>query len=186
MLTPCLGRERVHAQLDDALQSARWVSVVGPPGSGKTLLVRHLAARAPESTWVNAHGLASTDAVLSACLHGLGADAAPGDSTRGALGRALDGTGTLLVMDGVDVDADGLGPALQELVETTSGARLALTSRTMSGQPGERVVRVGPLPIPAANEPLAGPAVDLFTRRVEAAGGYPVDLVEQEASSAAS
>ena len=48
----------------------------------------------------------------------------------------------------------------------------------MSGQPGERVVRVGPLPIPAANEPLAGPAVDLLTRRVEAAGGYPVDLVE--------
>ena len=66
-------------------------------------------------------------------------------------------------MDGVDVDADGLGPALQELVETTTGARLALTSRTMSGQPGERVVRVGPLPIPAANEPLAGPAVDLLT-----------------------
>ncbi|MGI8645032.1 MAG: LuxR C-terminal-related transcriptional regulator [Nocardioides sp.] len=180
MLTPCLGRERVHAQLDDALESARWVSVVGPPGSGKTLLVRHLAARSPMSTWVNAQGLLSADAVLSACLHGLGAEAAPGDSTTGALGRALDGSDTLLVVDGVDIDADGLGPALQEILETTSAARLAVTARTMSGQPGERVVRVGPLPVPAPHEPLSGPAVELFRHRVEAAGGYPVDLVEHE------
>ena len=110
MLTPCLGRERVHLQLDDALSSARWVSVVGPPGSGKTLLVRHLAARTEPSTWVNAQGLRTSDAILAACLHGVGAEAAPGDSTRGALGRALDGTETLLVVDGVDIDADGLGP----------------------------------------------------------------------------
>ena len=180
MLTPCLGRERVHLQLDDALSSARWVSVVGPPGSGKTLLVRHLAARTEPSTWVNAQGLRTSDAILAACLHGVGAEAAPGDSTRGALGRALDGTETLLVVDGVDIDADGLGPALQELVETTSGARIAVTARTMAGQPGERVVRVGPLPVPSTHEPLAGPAVDLFLHRVEAAGGHPVDLVAHE------
>ncbi len=178
MLTPCLGRERVHLQLDDALSSARWVSVVGPPGSGKTLLVRHLAARREPSTWVNAQGLRTSESILAACLDGMHVEAAPGDSTRGALSRALDGTDTLLVVDGVDVDADGLGPALQELVETTSGARIALTARTMAGQPGERVVRVGPLPVPGAHEPLAGPAVDLFLARIEAAGGYPVDLAE--------
>ena len=178
MLTPCLGRERVHLQLDDALSSARWVSVVGPPGSGKTLLVRHLAARCEPSTWVNAQGLRTSEAILAACLDGMKVEAAPGDSTRGALSRALDGTDTLLVVDGVDVDADGLGPALQELVETTTGARLALTARTMAGQPGERVVRVGPLPVPGAHEPLAGAAVDLFLARIEAAGGYPVDLAE--------
>jgi energy-coupling factor transporter ATP-binding protein EcfA2 len=175
-----LGRERVHAQLESALRSARWVSVVGPPGSGKTLLVRHLAARIEPSTWVNAAGLRSADAVLSACLHGLGAEAAPGDSTQGALGRALDGTDTLLVVDGVDTDADGLGSAFQEIVESTTGARLTVTSRVIAGQPGERVVRVGPLPIPPPHEPLAGPAVDLFLRRVEAAGGHPVDLFEHE------
>ena len=179
MLTPCLGRERVHLQLDDALSSARWVSVVGPPGSGKTLLVRHLAARTGPRPGSTRRGCAS-DAILAACLHGVGAEAAPGDSTSGALGRALDGTETLLVVDGVDIDADGLGPALQQLVETTSGARIAVTARTMAGQPGERVVRVGPLPVPSSHEPLAGPAVDLFLRRVEAAGGHPVDLVSHE------
>lgn len=175
MLTPCLGRERVHQQLDNALESSRWVSVVGPPGSGKTLLVRHLAARHTPSTWVNAHGLTGAEEVLAACLHGLGAEAGPGDHTGRALGRVLDGSDTLLVVDGVD-DVDGLGAAFQELIESTTGACIAVTARTMAGQPGERVVRVAPLPIPAPHEPLRGAAVELFLRRVEAAGGHPVDL----------
>lgn len=180
MLTPCLGRERVHLQLDSALESSRWVSVVGPPGAGKTLLVRHLAARRTPSTWVNAHGLPRTEDVLAACLHGLGAEAGPGDHIGTALGRALDGSETLLVVDGVD-DVDGLGAAFQELIESTTGARLAVTSRTMAGQPGERVVRVGPLPVPAPHEPLEGAAVEVFMHRVEAAGGHPVDLAVHEA-----
>jgi len=179
VLTPCLGRERVHLQLDSALESSRWVSVVGPPGAGKTLLVRHLAERRTPSTWVDALGLPLTEDVLAACLHGLGAEAGPGDHTCTALGRALDGSDTLLVVDGVG-DVDGLGAAFQELIESTTGARLAITSRTMAGHPGERVVRVGPLPVPAPHEPLEGAAVELFMHRVEAAGGYPVDLAVHE------
>ncbi len=164
MLTPCLGRERVHAQLDDALSSARWVSVVGPPGSGKTLLVRHLAAAHRASTWVNAQGLRTSDAILSACLHGARrrggtrrlAPAAPwaGPSTAPS---------TLLVVDGVDIDADGLGPG-------PPGARRdhqrAPGSPSPRGPwPGSRAsawsgsVR---FPCPGRHEPLAGPAVDLF------------------------
>lgn len=180
MLTPVVGREGDQARLEDALEAARWVSVIGPPGSGKTLLVRHVAARRDTTAWVNARGLPDPGDVLNACVGALGGEVAPGDTAEGALRRALDGTETLLVVDGVDPDTDGLGLVFQDIVETTTGAQLAVTALTMAGLPGERVIRVGPLPVPATHEPLAGPAVDLFRTRVEAAGGHPLDLVEHE------
>lgn len=175
MLTPCLGREQTQARLATALASSRWVSIVGPPGSGKTLLARHAAATGM-STWVNARGMHGADEVLSACLDALDVSTTPGDSTEGALCRAMDGTDTLLVVDGLDLDPGLLGPTFQQVMSSTSDARLAVTSITMSGQPSERVVRVAPFIVPRDHEPLSGPAVDLFLHRVEAAGGHPVDL----------
>ena len=174
-----VGREGVQARLEGALADARWVSVIGPPGSGKTLLVRHLAASRDATAWVNARGLPPAE-VIGACVGALGVEVAPGDSAHGALRRALDGTETLLVVDGIDSGAPDLGPVFQDILETTTGARLAVTALTMAGQPAERVVRVGPLALPASHEPLRGPAVELFRQRVEAAGGFPVDLVEHE------
>lgn len=176
MLTPCLGREQTQRRLDTALEASRWVSIVGPPGSGKTLLARHAVARGRHSTWVNARGLRRAEDVLTACLDALGAQVAPGDSREGALCRALDGVTTVLVVDGLDVDTRLLGPTFQLLVASTTEARLAVTSLTMAGQPAEHVVRVGPFALPRSDEPLAGAAVDLFLSRIEAAGGHPVDL----------
>ncbi len=184
MLTPCIGRERVRELLDTALSTSRWVSIVGPPGSGKTLLARHATEQNSGAAWVNARGLRDADAVLTACLDVLDVEAAPGDTAEGALCRALDGSDTLLVVDGVDIDATGpdtLGATFQQVLDATSTARLAMTALTMAGQPAERVVRVGPLPVPGIHEPLAGPAVDLMCNRVETAGGYPIDLVADEA-----
>ena len=175
MLTPCLGREQTQARLATALAASRWVSIVGPPGSGKTLLARHAAARG-DSTWVNARGMQHAEDVLSACLDALDVPPTPGDSAEGALCRAMDGTDSLLVVDGLDLDPSLLGPTFQQVMSVTTDARLAVTSVTMSGQPAERVVRVAPFIVPRDHEPLSGPAVELFLHRVEAAGGHPVDL----------
>ena len=114
-----------------------------------------------------------------AALATLDAELAPGDSLAGALGRAVDGRACLLVLDGLDLDRTGAGPALQTVLETTSDARMVVTARTTAGQPGESVVRVGPLPVPEPRSPLEGPAVDLFLRRIRSAGGQPVDLTTQ-------
>lgn len=175
MLTPCLGREQTQARLAGALAASRWVSIVGPPGSGKTLLARHAAADDP-STWVNARGMRRAEDVLSACLDALDVPPTPGDSAEGALGRAMDDSDTLLVVDGLDLDPTDLGPTFQQVMAATTDARLAVTSVTMAGQPAERVVRVAPFGVPRDHEPLSGPAVELFLHRVEAAGGHPVDL----------
>ncbi|RYB91059.1 hypothetical protein EUA93_19215 [Nocardioides oleivorans] len=178
MLSPCLGRDDVRRALAQALEESRWVTVVGPPGSGKTLVVRHVA---PEGTtcWVDARSLRSTDEVLVAALASLDAETAPGDSLLGALGRAVDGHDLVLVLDGLDLDATGAGPVLQSVLESTSDARVVVTARTTAGEPHESVVRVGPLPVPHSRAPLDGPAVELFLRRIRSAGGQPVDLTAQ-------
>ena len=179
MLAPCLGRDGVQRALREALAEARWVTVVGPPGSGKTLLVRHAAADCADASWVDARNLRSLDDVLVAALESLESETAPGDSLTGALGRAIDGRQCLLVLDGLDLDATGAGPELQSVLEATSDARVVVTARTTAGEALESVVRVGPLPVPAPRAPLEGPAVELFLRRIRAAGGQEVDLAVQ-------
>ncbi len=178
MLSPCLGRDDVQRALGEALDEARWVTVVGPPGSGKTLIVRHVAARSVTS-WVDARTLRSLDEVLVAALQVLAAETAPGDTLAGALGRALDGRECLLVLDGLDLDATEVGPMLQTMLDSTSDARVVVTALTTAGEAHESVVRVGPLPVPSAHSPVEGPAVELFLRRVRSAGGQPVDLDSQ-------
>lgn len=181
MATTCVGREETLATLADLLDSSRWVTLIGPPGSGKTLLARRTVAADPRAAWVDARGLTRCEDVLLACLEALGTEHAPGDTPAGLLSRAVDGTDVIVVIDGVDVDVTGLGTALQGVLEQTSGGKFLATSATLAGQPGERVVRVGPLSVPDEHEVLAGPAVDLFCARVEQAGGHPVDLVGSHA-----
>ncbi|SEC79481.1 Tetratricopeptide repeat-containing protein [Nocardioides exalbidus] len=178
MLSPCFGRDDVRRALGQALEESRWVTVVGPPGSGKTLVVRHVT---PDETtsWVDARSLRSLDEVLVAALASLDAETAPGDSLAGALGRAVDGRDAVLVLDGLDLDATGAGPVLQAMLESTSDARVVVTARTTAGEAHESVVRVGPLPVPHARGPLEGPAVELFLRRIRSAGGQQVDLDAQ-------
>ena len=176
MLKACLGRDEVQGRLASAISRSRWVTVVGPPGCGKTLLVGHAVADAEHSAWVEARGLRSLEDVLTACLDALRTETAPGDAADQALVRGLDGSATVLVLDGADLDTPGVGPYLQRLLEATSGARLVVTSVSTAGQPDERVVRVPPLPLPRPAGPPTGPVVDLFLARLEAAGGRPVDL----------
>ena len=161
-----------------ALDESRWVTVVGPPGSGKSFVVRHLETE-DDVFWVDARNLRTLDEVFVAALAAYDAELAPGDSLTGALSRTVDGRPCLLVLDGLDLDLSGVGPALQTLLETTSDARVVVTARTTAGEPLESVIRVGPLPVPGPDAPLEGAAVDLFLRRMQAAGGHPVDLAAQ-------
>ncbi|MCF6379695.1 LuxR C-terminal-related transcriptional regulator [Nocardioides KLBMP 9356] len=179
MLSPCLGRDDVRRALGQALEESRWVTVVGPPGSGKTLIVRHVAAER-QTSWVDARSLRTIDELLAAALESLDSETAPGDSLAGALGRAVDGRDCLLVLDGLDLDATGAGPVLQTIVDGTTDARVVVTALATADQPHESVVRVGPLPVPSTRAPLEGPAVELFLRRIRAAGGPSVDLEQQE------
>lgn len=155
------------------------MSIVGPPGCGKSLLARHATRAHANTAWVDARHLRSLDGVLMGCLAALEAEMAPGDTLVGALSRALDGRDCLVVLDGLDLDATAAGPAITDMLGSTMDARIVVTSLAGAGDPAERVVRIGPLPVPTPRSPLSGPAVDLFLDRVRAAGGHPVDLDTQ-------
>ncbi|HEX6151069.1 LuxR C-terminal-related transcriptional regulator [Nocardioides sp.] len=173
-----IGREDVLSVLPAALDSERWLSLVGPPGCGKTTVLRTVVQDRDDVTWVNARGITALPDLLRTCLDELQVVIAPSDSLEGALKRALDGAHGWLIVDGVDVD--DFDEVVADVIASTSEARVLTTSSTVHPGPGRRVVRLGPLRVPAAHEPLTGPAVDLFCRMVVDAGGHPIDLVEAE------
>lgn len=174
-----IGREDVLTALPAALDSERWISVVGPPGCGKTAVLRSLVRERDDVTWVDASGIHRLPDLLRACLDELQVVTAPSESLEGALERVLEDRARWLVVDGVDVDE--FDELVAGVMEATSEARVLTTSCSLQPRPGRRVVRLGPLRVPASHEPLQGPAVDLFCRCVVEAGGHPVDLAEAEA-----
>ena len=180
MLTPCVGRDDDLDRLRLLLSSNRWVTLTGAPGCGKTLVARHTASAAPTAVWVPGHRHSTIGSLVTACLDALDAEVAPGDSPTLALKRALDGRGTLLVLDGVDA-LEGLGEVLNDLVEDAEDWTLLCTATTVAGRPHEQVMKLAPLPVPSSRGALEGPALELLLARVAAAGGHSVDLDRHDA-----
>ncbi len=176
----CLGRSELLASVDDALGASPWVTLVGPPGSGKTLIARHTVADRTPVAWVPVGRVDGVSEVVTSVLRVLGVQETPGDDPRTALTMALGEHPTTLVLDGVRSDTEGLGDVLADVSDSIGDARVLCTAHTVAGRRGEHVVRVGPLPVPAPGEPLEGPAFDLFTAALARAGSPPHLLDNRE------
>lgn len=184
MLTPCVGRADVLAQVSDLVQRVPWTTLTGPPGSGKSLIARHVVADHPDVVWVDGQQATSVEALLASCLDALQVESAPGETVAMSLQRALTQGERLMVLDGVDGGGgslDGLGRFIEEVVEVGSATRFLCTAAGRAGSPTERVVRVGPLPVPGPRSPLTGAAVDLLQTAITASGSPELDLVTQDA-----
>ena len=165
-LSSFVGRSAELQELSQAVRSSRLVTLIGPGGVGKTRLAVEAAAmlrqEQRDGAWlVEFASVTEPDGVALAVAGALGAAVAgligppSPDSTVELIVRFLAGRSLVVVFDNCE-HVIGQAAALAEtLAGTVPGLRLIATSREPLGVPGEVLVPVGPLALPAAAELFA-------------------------------
>ena len=187
-LTRLIGREDDVNAVVSLLGRHRMVSVLGPPGGGKTRLAIEALGRIP----LPVHGVC-----LVPLVHCDDPDALPGELARAlgltdpaastsvdALVAALD-IDLLLCLDDFD-RLVGAADVLARIVAGTRRVRLLVTSRVALNLSGEAIHTLRPLPVGADDAEAPGPgapvspAVELFVERASAVrpgfGASPADV----------
>ena len=171
---PLVGRVAERAALDAELAPGAVVTLVGPPGVGKTRLAEAIATdagdRFVDGAWVVPLGGAREPAAIAeAIVHALGH--AP-DATAGPIDQAaaaLAGHRALIVLDGADHVA-GAADVIAALRARCPEPTWLVTSRVPLGVPWERRLTLAPLELPAgrvsAAEAASYAAIELLVRRV--------------------
>ncbi|MCA8923430.1 MAG: tetratricopeptide repeat protein [Planctomycetes bacterium] len=179
-LEPMFGREAEASALQASLTEAppRLVTLVGPGGIGKTRLALEVAWSLAEPLVgaVTLVELAEVEAagLAQAFAQRLGVDPEPVAELPSRLAAALRVRPSLLVLDACEHLLEPLGRLLGELLAGVDSLRCLATSRRSLALPGERVVALGPLPVPHDPAPeldalARTPSVQLFLERARAA-----------------
>src|SRR5271166_4849354 len=186
-LSSFIGRDAELEQLLGSVRASRLVTLTGPGGTGKTRLAVEAAAalRAeyPDGAWlVELAGVAAPDGVgpavagaLGAVASALGSPQPPGSAVQ-LIVRHLAGRSLVVVLDNCEHVIAEAAALADTLAGAVPGLRLIATSREALGIPGEVLMPVGGLAIPAA--------VELFADRARAvqpgflADGPAGDVIE--------
>jgi predicted ATPase len=168
---PLLGRDHELDDVDLRLHAGRLVTLIGPGGVGKTALANEAVARAADrfalgSRSVDLTRVDDADAVPGALAAQLGFESfqalldAPGDRK------------VLLLVDNCEHLLEAAASAIGRILEVCEQPTVLATSRSPLELPGESVVALAPLEVPAPGtlDPLAWPAVQLFLERAREAG----------------
>ncbi len=168
-----VGRERDLAALREAVDGSRIVTVVGPPGVGKTRLameVGRVSGPRPADgvRWVE---LAETDGCCSVgetVMAELGLRHRAGRPISDQLGDALVGRDLLLILDNCEHVVAEAADLVDALVRRSASVRVLATSREPLGIGGERIFPVEPLEVAGHNGGGVSPALELFVERAQA------------------
>jgi predicted ATPase/DNA-binding CsgD family transcriptional regulator len=172
-VTSFVGREAEFAQLAALLDTARLVTVTGPGGVGKTRLALRVAAkvaaRYPDGVCLVDLSPVSGSRLVSALSAALGGPAGTGDDQEldVILGYLRDRR-QLLILDTCEHVIESCATLAGIVLARAPGVAVLATSRQPLDMPGEYVLGLRPLPVPASGKAGSdcGDAVDLFVRRV--------------------
>jgi non-specific serine/threonine protein kinase len=157
----------------------RLVTLTGVAGVGKSRLARRAAELVVRATpggvwWVDLDRVTDPGAVPRAVLDAVAPSADPVDDPEAALAAFLGEQPTVLVMDNCEHLVEPCAELVATLLREAVPLRVLATSREVLRTPGEHVLTVEPLRVPAAHQRggtalTAYPAVALFCQRAAAA-----------------
>lgn len=177
-LTPLEGREASLVELRRLLVQRRLVSVVGPGGVGKSLLVQHLlpllpllADSFPDA--IHSLDLAAVGTVMELVERLAGELGLAAGAGLPALQEALAARRRLLVLDNAERLVEPGAWLVERLLQGCPALKVLVTSREALRVEGETVLRLAPLavstqPSPRLRDAMREPAFRLFVRRARA------------------
>jgi predicted ATPase/class 3 adenylate cyclase len=146
-LTSFVGREAELAEVDNAVQQARLVTLTGAGGVGKTRLAGHAAGetadRYPDGVrWVELAPVSDGSMVAYSVARTFGLVEEEGRPITDTLCEQLAASNALLILDNCEHVIDACAELTRALLEAAPGLRLLATSREPLGVPGELTYRV--------------------------------------------
>lgn len=185
-----VGRQHELELLDGLLRENRLVSLIGPPGVGKTRLAVEVGAtRSTRFTdgvvFCELAGVAPHE-IGNAVAAALRVQRRTLQSAEASVVEWLRDRALLIILDNCEDAVDMLGQLSVDIVRSAQGCSVLATSRQALDVGGERVVRIQPLQLPEADDPAGvavteSPAVELFLQRATEAG---VELAADETTLA--
>ncbi len=180
ILTPLLGRDNEVIALNNMLtrSDVRLVTVIGPPGVGKTRLVVHTAAQMAGSfthgaVFVDLTQVTEPKDLLRALAEAMSMYEISGMPLMTHLVNALRQKNLLLVIDNFEQVIDA-APQVLQLLSKVPQVKALITSREALRVSGENEFTVSPLPLPSdaqdrqPENPLTFAAIQLFAQRAQA------------------
>jgi predicted ATPase/Tfp pilus assembly protein PilF len=176
LVTPLVGRAGELAVVTAAVAGGRLVTLTGTGGTGKTRLAleaaRRLADGFPDGVaFADLAPVEDPGLVGVTLVAALGLTPRAAESAEAQLVAALRAARVLLVADNLEHLVEE-APLLGRLLAAAPGLRLLVTSRIPLRLYGEHQIRVPPLSLPAAGEPGASEAVQLFLARARAVASW--------------
>jgi predicted ATPase len=195
-LSTFIGRTAETAAVVEAVRRTRLVTLAGPGGAGKTRLALEAAGRVseafPDGTWLadltplRGPELVATQVATAVSLD-VAALATSGRPLLDALCEQLRHRRLLLVLDNCEHVVAAAADLAHALLATSPDVVVLATSREVLGVPGETVLRIGGLGLPAHGEVTLtqvaeSEAGELFcARATESTAGFALTETNAEA-----